>query len=98
MWRYIRNFTSVVEGVAARLHKSCRMDERLRNPFCFLENKPEGEAFIRDSIVFSHEKDISTRSCSYVEYSPHTFSKNFNPRNKRRGFEINVNYVLFLPV
>ena len=84
MGREVRNFTRVVDGLTARLRASRTTEERLRKRIRFLENKCKEEDLIRDSIVSSHEKDLSPRSRIYDEYSPRSFSSNVNPRNKRR--------------
>ena len=41
---------------------------------------------IRDSVSFFQEnEEMNARHRRYVEYAPRSFSRNFNPRNNRRG-------------
>ena len=61
-------------------------EDRMRKRIRFLENKFEEEELIRDSILSSHEKDLSDRYNCFDECAPRAFSRNFNPRNNRRGF------------
>ena len=84
MGREVRNFTRVVKGLTARLRESRVTEERLRNRIRFLENKCEEEGLIRDSILSSKEKDLSSFSNIYNEYAPRSFSSNFISRNNRR--------------
>ena len=77
-------FTRVIEGLVARLCAARTTEDRLRKRNRFKKNNFEEEELIRDSILYSHEKDLSARSNYYNEYAPRSFSSNFNPRNKRR--------------
>ena len=86
MGKEVRNFTRVVEGLTARLRVARTTEDRMRKRIRFLENKFEEEELIRDSILSSHEKDLADRYNCFDECAPRAFSRNFNPRNNRRGF------------